>query len=441
MINTIPHRVGSKLALLIMCLPLAANAQQYFTDTSHGDVNFGFRKTGSFQETYEMVTYAGNISNFLAMPVGTSTNFTFYTNGLATMCPDGLGNLQWSVFASSSASLGPLTNSVGIWPIDTCWYTVPRTSVGVQTTPVGRFSYTTGGQLQDRITSVSSGALALSETLYASQGNTNAGNNFQLILEPVADASDNNELTYFISDPNNAALGDFGGLAFTFSVENVTSNSFTAPVISDFYANVHAADAHHPAVDPITGLTNGVADYVGYFTLNPNGVLSFTRAMSVTAPTVSSLSASATNGFGPLTVVFSDSTSGSATNWVWNFGNGVIITNTTAGNVTNTYATAGTYTVTLTVYGPGGSTTYTVANYIVTSPTPKISLTSSNGKLVFSGANCPGGVQYRILTSTNILAALPGWKPVYTNTFANNGTFSYTNNVGSGNAFYIMVSP
>jgi PKD repeat protein len=428
-----------KSALVMsLFLPLVASAQ-FFTDTQNGDVNAGFRKTGSHQEAYELVAYLGNVSNYLAMAVGTTTNIGFYTNQLATMCPDGLGNLQWSAFASSTL---PLTNSIGAWPEKTCFYTLPRTSASVQTSQPARLSTSIEGQLEGEILGVSSGANALSAILASpgQQGNTNANNNNMLILEPTADAADDDNLSYHIADPTTSSLGDFGGNAIDYSVENVTSNSFTSPVISDFYANVPTGRGNG-FTDPITGLSTGNADYLGYFTLATNGALSFTRALAVVAPSVASLSASATNGFGPLTVAFSDSTSGSATNWVWNFGNGVIITNTTAGTVTNIYSAAGSYTVTLTVYGPGGSSSDTVANFIVASPKPDIRLTAAAGKLVFSGSNCPAGAQYRVLSSTNLLSTVATWKPVFTNTFASSGTFSYTNTPGSGNAFFILVSP
>jgi PKD repeat protein len=168
--------------------------------------------------------------------------------------------------------------------------------------------------------------------------------------------------------------------------------------------------------------------------------MTFTRASALPSP--GTITASATNGFGPLTVVFTNTASGGGiTNWVWNFGNGTMITNTTAANVTNTYATAGSYTVTLTVYNPGGSSSVTVANFIVASPTPKVTLTAANGQIVLSGTNCPAGVQYRFLTSSNLLTVLSNWKPIFTNTFGSNGTFAYTNTIGKTNSFFILVSP
>ncbi|MGA3268454.1 MAG: PKD domain-containing protein [Verrucomicrobiota bacterium] len=429
-----------KLALALW--PAMAGAQTYFTDTGDGDVNAGFRKTGTFQEKYEMVVYLGNISNYLAQATGTQitiTNLNYMD--LTNMCPNGFGNLQWSVFSSfEGQTLGPLTNSSGIWPVETCWYTVPRANVNVQTTPVGRFSSAAEGNLEEQILSVEQGAYAVSGTL----ATTNVYNNTLVVLEPVSLEPTEN-LTEFIGDPNNTALGDFGGY-LTFSVENVTSNSFASPAVSDFYVNVpFSARAGTTIIDPITGQGTGNADYLGYFTLNPNGSMTFTRAASTPPPpSAGTITGTPTNGFAPLQVVFANTASGSITNWVWSFGNGASVTNTTGGNVTNTYAAAGTYTVALTVYGPGGSSADSMPNYIVASPMPKfapaVTLTTG-GQLVLGGSNCPAGVQYRILTTTNLTVPLASWTPIATNMFLSNGTFSYTNSTGKADGFFRLVSP
>jgi PKD repeat protein len=453
MTNNFPRKWGAKIAFLIALLPSLANAQQYFTDSSAGDVDAGFRKTSSFQEQFEMVAYLGNITNFMAQTIGTTVTISNYsTVQLTNMCPNNFGNLQWSVFASFTGNLtnywGNYSNLPAVpWPHETCWYTLTRTN-NVQTTAPPRLnSGNEGTGLQDQILGVSQGANDLSQRLASSsfQGNTNINNDATVVLEPTSpDASPNiaDNLSGFIGDGGDNTFGDFGGGAVDYTVENITSNTFSTAAVSDFYVNVPSpANSLAKGVDPLTGQTNGVADYLGYFTLNPNGSMTFTRAAAVSAPSVSSLTASVTNGFGPLTVVFSDSTSGSATNWVWNFGNGTIITNTTAGNVTNTYTLAGSFTVTLTVYGPGGSSSDTVAHFIVTSPAPNIKSMASSGQLIFNGSNCPAGVQYRILSSTNVLTTLANWTPIYTNTFASNGTFAFTNTIGKTNAFFIMVSP
>ena len=56
-------------------------------------------------------------------------------------------------------------------------------------------------------------------------------------------------------------------------------------------------------------------------------------------------------GLAPLTVQFTDSSTGPITSWHWNFGDGE---GGTIQNPTHIYRTAGSYSVTLTVHGPGG---------------------------------------------------------------------------------------
>ncbi|MGD0058700.1 MAG: PKD domain-containing protein [Verrucomicrobiia bacterium] len=105
----------------------------------------------------------------------------------------------------------------------------------------------------------------------------------------------------------------------------------------------------------------------------PSGSLTNIQPNYITAeqpPPSASFTAAPTGGVAPLTVIFSDaSTGGPVTVWSWSFGdNSTTIVTTT--NVSHSYATAGNYTVTETVSGPGGSSTKTRINCItVISPT------------------------------------------------------------------------
>ena len=76
-----------------------------------------------------------------------------------------------------------------------------------------------------------------------------------------------------------------------------------------------------------------------------------------TAVPVADFSQSASAGYTPLTVRFTDTSDNSPTSWSWSFGDG---NTSTDENPTYTYTTAGAYTVSLTATNAGGSNTTTV---------------------------------------------------------------------------------
>ncbi|MFA5857730.1 MAG: Ig-like domain-containing protein [Elusimicrobiota bacterium] len=88
----------------------------------------------------------------------------------------------------------------------------------------------------------------------------------------------------------------------------------------------------------------------------------FTATVSCTAD----FTAAIVTGDKPLTVQFIDSSTGTITSWDWSFGDD---SSSIKRNPAHTYNSTGTFTVTLTVSGPGGTNIKTKVNYItVTSP-------------------------------------------------------------------------
>jgi uncharacterized repeat protein (TIGR01451 family) len=88
-----------------------------------------------------------------------------------------------------------------------------------------------------------------------------------------------------------------------------------------------------------------------------DGQIRITGELSPTAE----FSATPLNGLAPLTVTFTDQSTGAITAWLWNFGDGAT---SPAQNPTHTYTQTGNYTVTLTVTGPGGTDSRTRTGYI-----------------------------------------------------------------------------
>jgi PKD repeat protein len=103
-----------------------------------------------------------------------------------------------------------------------------------------------------------------------------------------------------------------------------------------------------------------------------------TVAAAPPAPTAS-FSATPTSGPAPLTVQFTDASTGSPTAWSWDLGDGGT---STAQNPSHAYTAAGTYTVTLTASNSGGSDTVTRTGLISV---------SSTGSVGYQGGSTSGG--------------------------------------------------
>jgi PKD repeat protein len=81
---------------------------------------------------------------------------------------------------------------------------------------------------------------------------------------------------------------------------------------------------------------------------------------------VSNFTSDLVTGNVPLTVSFTDQSTGAITSWEWVFGDGTMSNNK---NPIHTYSDPGSYTVTLTVTGPGGTDIETKTGYVVVKET------------------------------------------------------------------------
>ena len=109
------------------------------------------------------------------------------------------------------------------------------------------------------------------------------------------------------------------------------------------------------------------------------GSATHTQSIEVTAPVLvltAFFTSSAISGDAPLAVDFTDASSGEITSRSWDFGDGGSSAET---DPAHTYTAAGTYTVALTVNGPGGSATHTqmIEVRLATIPAPVASFTAS----------------------------------------------------------------
>ncbi len=101
--------------------------------------------------------------------------------------------------------------------------------------------------------------------------------------------------------------------------------------------------------------------------------------VTVSEPVQAAFSGVPTSGSAPLTVAFTNASSGPYESCEWDFGDGTVVFE--CDDPTHVYAAAGTYTVTLTVSAAGGSDTEAKTGYIVVyaSPTADFSATPTAG--------------------------------------------------------------
>jgi O-glycosyl hydrolase len=205
-----------------------------------------------------------------------------------------------------------------------------------------------------------------------------------------------NTATALISAYKDPVAGNFAIVAInsgsntinqTFTLTNVTAATSVTPWITSASLNLASQTA--------VAVTNSTFTY----TLPAQSIVTFVgQAATNFVTNVASFTASPTNGVAPLTVTFTDTSTGSITNRFWDFGDGNTTNFTASTNPTHTYA-AGMYNVTLMVSGSGYSNTNTKPNYITavscTPPTASV----SGGQTI-----CQGG-------SATIQAALTGTGP------------------------------
>ena len=123
-----------------------------------------------------------------------------------------------------------------------------------------------------------------------------------------------------------------------------------------------------PGVYPVTEIISSLG-----------GSSTNTRASYITVsppPPVASFTANPTNGVAPLNVSFTDGSTGTITNRFWNFGDGATAT-TNVTSLMHTYTSAGTFNVSLTVFGPFGTDTLSRSSFVTAANIVRPVITSS----------------------------------------------------------------
>jgi len=241
-----------------------ASAQAATFAYSPTDLLLGFRNGG----VNDFVVDLGPITSWYAyssLQPNTTYNITAYTGSQLSTVFGTLDNVSFSAFADVRTTTDPR------FPIQTIWTTAPRLDIGTQSDPLNSRSQFSQANTAAKIDGIAIGAMNFSG-LPENDPGTNVTTS--TAIEIPATYSDGNGVSY---TKGVGSAGNFSG-TFPGAVENTTPSGFAGggvPIISDLYG-----------MEPNAGGTPG--DYLGFFTLNPDGSMTFT---TVPEPRASALAA------------------------------------------------------------------------------------------------------------------------------------------------------
>jgi gliding motility-associated-like protein len=254
-----------------------------------------------------------------------------------------------------------------------------------------------------------------------------------ITIDLTAYLNTNVTIEYVVSDCN---LGGHWGYAYIDGSCGVLNYTNNAGICNGQNAQLCGPTgyASYTWNGPVSGtgqcLTTGTAGIYTLTTTSSLGCASPTLTYTVTASPSPTANFSVATSPCSLTANFTDLStvsSGSISNWSWNFGNGQSATSTTPGNTqSNTYSSGGTYNVVLTTTTSAGCVASFTAPVTIQAPLSAVALTSS--------VSCNGG-------NNGTATALPsGGGGGYTYSWSPNGGTSSTAGGLAAGTYTVLVT-
>ncbi len=185
------------------------------------------------------------------------------------------------------------------------------------------------------------------------------------------------------------------------------SGEVSVPYGMDQAFTIAADDGYHILDVAVDGVSQGPIEAYTFVNVIGDGTIAASFAADLVAPTAE-FSAEPTGGVAPLTVAFTDLSTGSAPlTYAWDFDNDGSV-DSTSPNPSYTFAAAGTYTVSLSVSNAAGTDSEEKTDYIAVTPAPAASIRviSPNGGQWFrvgylkairwTSRNVTGGVRIEV---------------------------------------------
>jgi len=148
---------------------------------------------------------------------------------------------------------------------------------------------------------------------------------------------------------------------------------------------------------------------------------SYIKVAAAIQKPIANFSSNVISGTAPLSVAFTDKSTGTPTAWNWSFGDGT--TNSTVKNPTHRYSSAGNYTVTLTATNAAGSNTVTKSSYI------KVTAAAQKPVAAFSASPTSGKAPFKVQFTDKSTGSPTSWSWNFgdrTTSSTRNATHTYT---------------
>lgn len=347
----------------------------------------------------------GTIQNYITVQGGPS--FTVWADGLTanftnTTTPDA-DSYEWDFGdpGSGANNTSTLVNPSHTYPQDgqyiitltahnSCGSSTYNLTLSINTPPVANFSATpTSTCTGDAIQFTSESSVNTIQWNWTFPGGTPSSSNeenplvvynspgdFDVTLIAYSPAGSDPETKTNYIHITQAAIPDF---SYSPSGNDITFTNLTSPLTGNGYlwyfgdSGTTSTDVHPVHTYPGPGTYTVTLDVI----TSSCGTRTITKTVEIIAPPVSNFTATPTSGCGPLTVQFTDISTGNPLVWLWTFPGGNPSTSS-AQNPTVVYSSPGQYDVTLQVANAVDSNIKTYSNFITVNPSPTSSFTTTN---------------------------------------------------------------
>jgi hypothetical protein len=284
-------------AILFSSVLAASSVQAQFT-YNNADLLVCFRNGG----TYDFIVDAGPAATFATTPSVITISGTYYSTGSLNFA---MSNTRDNVYFSA---FGNENNTNILWATRARAFASP----GTQSTPWAAQNYIAQGNTVSKIDGVGNSAMD-----YGSVHINPATNNTTtaLVEQSAYNAGASQSFSKFIT-----SAGNFN--SFVGNIENLTPGGFSAgstAVVSDLYRIIPTTNING---QPQAGAGT---TWLGYFTFNPNGTVTFTPASLAppSVPVITSFKRTGTTNkvtftsgpSGTYSLIATNKLGGSTTNW------------------------------------------------------------------------------------------------------------------------------